>query len=196
MEQKPEANPFEMTESEPSDTLGSPAEGTTSTVGSLRYAWIVYWIVVWAGTTAAGSLFGLLLTVLSESLAGFVFGALWSGIVGLLVMSHLAAFCWMFRMLKLPYLLAALSGGLVGAICGLIVLSIITAPLGAGGAFIGTHWYLNSKLGKYILDEELRAQTAQSTGRWNYNLADLFWRMTVVAVFVAGWSLFIRSMYF
>ena len=135
----------------------------------LPVAWLIYWCVVWFGTTFAGSLFALFLGVMSASIQGLAsmlgFGVVWAGGVGFAVIATFAAICWMFWIQKNPYVLAVVAGGLVGTICGLIVFSIVTGPLGAGGASLFVYGFLNkTDLRKAIVASELRRRQSGPAG--------------------------------
>ena len=161
-------------------------------------AWVAFWCVTWAGTTFAGSLFGgvLGLVGIASSPAapffGLFYGGIWAGAVGLFVFVHLGAICWTFWWLGKPLTISIIAGALTGAIAGLLFFSLITAPLGAAGAYAAGNLFLQSSMGKKFLNTIKTIQN-ESLGTMRFTMLDLFLRVTVIAVFLAGWTAWIRS---
>ncbi|MDB2687110.1 hypothetical protein N9Y42_07840 [Mariniblastus sp.] len=163
-----------------------------------RLNWALFWLVAWSGTTAAGTLFGGMLGLYGAMqdptalLSGLLFGAVWSGLTGLFVFVHLAAICWMFWWLGRPLVIASIAGLLTGAICGVVIFSLITAPLGALGAYLASKLFLKSTTGAKFL-ATIEAVQDQSLGPLRFTMMDMLLRVTVLAVFLAGWTAWLQS---
>ena len=160
--------------------------------------WALFWLITWTGTTIAGSLFGGVLGLFGLAynplapLLGLLYGALWAAPVGLFVFVHLGVVFWALRWLRKPLLPAIIAGALTGLICGLLFLSPITAPLGAAGAYMAGNAFLKTSSGKNFLDK-IRAIEDKSLGAMKFTMMDMLLRVTVLAVFIAGWSAWIQS---
>ena len=160
--------------------------------------WVVFWCVTWTGTTIAGSLFGGVLGLVgiasdpAAPLFGLFYGGIWAGAVGLFVFVHLGAICWAFWWLGRPLTIGSIAGALTGAICGLFFFSLITAPLGAVGAYVAGNLFLKSSMGKKFLDT-IKTIQDESLGTMKFTMQDLFLRVTVIAVFLAVFNSSIRS---
>ena len=128
-----------------------------------------------------------------SSFSGMFFGGLWVGAVGLFVIVHLGAICWTFRWLDSPLTVGCIAGALTGAICGLFCLSLLTAPLGAAGAYLAGDSFLKTKTGNEFLDT-IETYRGESLGAMRFTMMDLFLRVTVLAVFLAVWTAWIRSL--
>lgn len=93
----------------------------------------------------------------------FAVGLLAGG-VGLVVVPTFAAICWMFWQLRRPLILAGIAGALValGAMVAALLtelwfMFLISAPVGALGAFVAAQRFLRTDPGKLIAtNEELR----------------------------------------
>ena len=170
----------------------------TSIQGRHVSNWWVFWFATWTGTTAMGALFGGVLGLFGAVqdptflVLGLLYGGLWAGVVGLFVFVHVAAICWMFWWLGRPLVPAVIAGMLTGAICGMVFFSIVTAPLGAVGAYVAGHSFLKSTQGKKFLTFITTAQN-QSLGPLSFSMMDLLLRVTVLAVFIAGWTAWLKS---
>ena len=162
-------------------------------------AWVAFWCMTWAGTTFAGSLFGGVLGLIgiasnpAAPFFGLFYGGIWAGAVGLFVFVHLGAICWTFWWLGKPLRIGCIAGALTGAICGLFFFSLITAPLGAVGAYASGNSFLKSSMGKKFLST-IKTIQDESLGTMRFTMLDLFLRVTVIAVFLAGWTAWIRSL--
>ena len=160
--------------------------------------WVAFWFLIWTGITVTGSLVGcavgLFLVMLAPAahIYGLFFGGVWAGTVGLFVIVHLGAICWTFRWLDNPLTIACIAGALTGAICGLLYLSLITVPLGIAGAYLAGDLFLNTTTGKKFLDT-IRTFQSKSLGAMRFTMMDMLLRVTVLAVFIAGWSACLRS---
>ena len=160
--------------------------------------WAMFWFVTWLGTTASGALFGGFLGLFgilqhpAIPLLGLFYGAIWAGVTGLFVFVHLTVICWMFWWLGRPLVIAAVAGMLTGAICGLIIFSLVTAPLGAVGAYLAGKRFLKSATGANFLATIERFQD-RSLGPLRFTMKDMFLRVTVLAVFLAGWTAWLQS---
>ena len=162
-------------------------------------SWATFWFATWTGTTIAGSLFGgaigligLANSSVEAPFVGLFLGALWAGAVGLLVFVHLGVIYWMLWRLSNPLTVGTIAGALTGAICGLVILSVFTGPLGAIGAHYAGTAFLKSTKGKSFL-ETIKTIQNESLGSMRFSMMDLFLRVTVLAVFLAGWTAWIRS---
>jgi len=166
------------------ETKNSPKASQGFLVSLL--AWSGYWFCAWIGTTIAGGVFGLLLGFfanadrMSESLiAGLLFGLVWSGFVGAVVIPHIAIAVWMFWFNRSdPGYSGAFAGGLVGAICGIIFLPI-TTPMGWVGAFYACRLYTGTEFGQRVRNNDFEP--------WRFSMRDLFLRMTVIAILLGFW---------
>ena len=160
--------------------------------------WAVFWLVTWTGTTIAGSLFGGMLGLIglasdpTAPLFGLLYGGIWAGGVGLFVFVHLVAICWAFWWHGSPMLIGGIAGAITGAICGLVFFSLVTAPLGATGAYLAGNSFLKSSMGKKFL-ATIETIKDESLGTMRFTMLDLFLRVTVLAVFLAGWSAWLRA---
>ncbi len=158
--------------------------------------WATFWISTWAGTAFAGGLFGAglgLFAIAENPVAPFYalfFGLVWAGGTGLLVFLHVGVICWTFWWLGRPIIVATLTGGLVGAICGMFLFSLITAPMGAAGAYLAGLQFLKSESGKEF---QATIESAKTVGRLRFTTKDLFLRMTVISIMIAGWTAWIKS---
>ncbi len=162
--------------------------------------WGLFWSATWFGTAIAGALFGGVLGLFggasqgdaSIPLMALFFGGVWAGAVGLFVFVHLAAICWAFRGLSRPLLVSSIAGLLTGGICGMVFFSLATAPLGAAGAYLAGATYLKSPLGQE-LRTSIKDIRGQSLGSLRFTMMELLLRVTVLAVFLAGWTAWLRS---
>ena len=159
-------------------------------------AWLTYWVIAWVGTTLAGGvfgaffgLFGLLNGSLEALTGGFLLGLLWAGFAGLIAMPHIALLKWMFWCECSPRMLA----GVAGAVTGLLTfLPFVTAPMGAAGAVLLVTRFLGSESAAPILAAEKIRLERTTPRRRSFSLADLFWRMTAVAVLISFWTMMAR----
>ena len=155
--------------------------------------WLAFWCVTWGGTTLAGGCFGGTLGMIGilESpvapLYALVGGLMWAGGVGLFVFLHLGVICWTFWWLGRPIVVATVAGFVVGAICGMLFLSLITAPLGAVGAYFAGNNFLKTKTGK-AFQATIESARTDSGGQLRFTTKDLLLRMTVISVMIAGWT--------
>jgi len=156
-------------------------------------SWAIFWIVTWTGTTVAGGLFGgaLGLIGLAETifapLLGFVYGAMWAGGTGLFIFLHIGVVCWTFWWLGRPIVVATVAGLVVGLICGVLVFSLITGPMGAVGAYLTGNQFLKSEAGK-TFQATIKSAKEQSAGHLKFTTTDLLLRMTVISMMIAGWT--------
>lgn len=161
--------------------------------------WATFWFLTWGGTTLAGGLFGGCIGMvnaindLAAPLLGFVYGLLWAGGVGLFVFLHVGVICWTFWWLGRPIVVATVAGLLVGAICGLLLFSLITGPMGAAGAYLAGWQFLRSETGA-AFRFTIQATKGESAGRLKFTTKDLFLRMTVISVMIAGWTAWIKAL--
>ena len=136
-----------------SDNAKAPSES------ELNKAWFLFWMTTWLGTSVAGACFGVLYSLfalgdgavswLSAMLGCFALGFFWAGVVGMVIMPHLALFKWMFWIKgPSPMALAAIAGGVTGLIT---FFPPLTVPMGAVGALIFANKFLEGPIGKPIL---------------------------------------------
>ena len=155
--------------------------------------WIGFWIATLAGTSLAGSLFGLGLGLFSgDLLMGAIFGLAWAGGVGAFVFLHVGVVCWIFWLLGRPLLVATIAGSLTGLICGLVIFSILTGPMGGFGAYWFGKKFIESDAGKVFM-KTIKQAGEESDGRLRFTTTDLLWRMTIISVMIAGWMALINS---
>lgn len=190
-------HPFEWPDDQ--QDAAPPIDSNLPWAGGEHFSnWSAFWFITWLGTTIAGSLFGGALGMFGAMqdpmvpFAGLFLGGLWAGAVGLFVHVHLVAICWAFWWLGRPLRIAIIAGALTGAICGLAFLSIFTGPMGAFGAYLAGNKYLKSSNGKSFL-ATIKKNQDQSLGPMRFTMMDLFLRVTVFAVFLAGWTAWLQS---
>ena len=184
--------------------LALPADSNEKQIRSEHLsAWLSYWCVIWSGITVMGPLFGGFVGLwlaggepmrdpFSGLFSGMFFGGLWAGAVGLFVIVHLGAICWTFQWLDSPLTIGWIAGAFTGVICGLFYLSLLTAPLGAAGAYLAGDSFLKTKMGNKFLDT-IETYQGESLGAMKFTMMDLFLRVTVFAVFLAGWTAWLRA---
>ena len=159
--------------------------------------WVAFWCATWAGTAIAGSLFGGVLGLFgigndpTAPFVGLISGALWAGAVGLFVFVHLGVICWTFWRLGKPLTIGTIAGAVTGVICGLVLFSVVTAPLGAVGAYVAGNSFLKSTTGKEFLETIKKIQN-ESLGTMKFTVMDLLLRVTALAVFIGGWSAWLK----
>lgn len=153
----------------------------------------VLWVTIWGGTVAAGGIFGLLFGMISGSLesmlACLVIGLIWSGVTASLAMIHIGLIKWFFGLECSPVFLAGLCGGLAGLPT---IFPPLTILFGALGAIYSVWCLLETETGKPLLLEEERRKNRTGPRKSSYSLADLFKRMTVIAVYIAIWVAILR----
>jgi len=192
-------NPFEMRpEASPEST--SPYVLQTQDRWEHLGSWALFWIVTWGGTTLAGGLFGgvIATTGITETftapLWGLLWGAMWSGGVGLFIFLHFGVICWASWLIGRPIIVATISGLLVGLVCGILVFSIITGPIGAFGAYLSGKLFLETETGKRF-EATIELAKTKSSGRFIFTTTDLLLRMTAISVLIAGWTAYIQAHY-
>ena len=161
-------------------------------------SWASFWILTWAGTTLSGALFGGALGMLgifdspAIPILGFFYGAIWAGVTGLFVFIHIGVFCWTFWLLDRPIVVAIVAGLVVGSLCGALIFSLITGPLGAFGAYLAGKQFLKSETGK-TFQATIESTRAQSAGHLKFTTTDLLLRVTVISVMIAVWTGMMQS---
>ena len=170
------------------------------------WTWFLFWIWTWIGTSLGGAAFGAGLSLFAAlysgdatgfflgPLLGLIVGLMWAGAVGALVIPTFGALAWMFWCQRNPIVLAAIAGAIIGAV-SLPFLFILTAPFGATGAGLIVNRFLKSQMAKPIVDAETERLSSTQRPRFQYSIADLFLRMTVVGVLIVVWSFLIRTMF-
>ena len=190
-------NPFELW---PEDSKESTSPYVLQTQDRYEHlgSWALFWLATWGGTTLAGSLFGGAIAVIGlmdtifAPLWGLLWGAMWAGGMGLFVFIHLGVICWTFWLVGRPIIVATLAGLFVGLFCGMFVLSIITGPMGAFGAYVAGNLFLGTPTGKRF-EATIEMAKQKSAGRFRFTTTDLLLRMTAISVMIAGWTAFIQA---
>lgn len=183
---------------DPQDSAPPVDPNVKWTQGEHLLNWALLWLVTWLGTSVSGALFGSFLGLFSVvhdptiPLFGLLYGGIWAGGVGLFVFVHLAVICWTFWWLGRPLVIATTAGFLTGAICGMIILSLVTAPLGAVGAYLAGKSFLKSTTGAKFR-ATIKAVQEQSLGPLRFTMKDMLLRVTVLAMFLAGWTAWLQS---
>lgn len=193
-------NPFDEWPEDKSDSTAEKDLYAPINRGEHLYSWALFWIVTWAGTTLAGGLFGGALGLvgvmhdITAPLSGLFFGSIWAGGMGLFVFFHLGVICWTFWWLDKPLVAASVAGLLTGAFCGVFVFSLLTAPLGALGAYLTGSQLLKTQIGQKF-KATIEVAKNNSPGRLKFTTTDLLLRMTVISIVIAGWTAWFKAIY-
>jgi len=121
----------------------------------------MFWIFTWLGTIIAGGAFGMLLFCLDgllECLGGFIFGAIFAGIIAIPVISTFAVLSWTGWLTRFSISMAVVSGACTGIVSATLVLDVsdiifavcIAGPLGGVGAGISTRIYMRRHNGSKL----------------------------------------------
>ena len=195
---QPSSNAFEWPEDEEDSNAAKHLNPKFDRGEHLAY-WALFWIATWGGTTVAGSLFGGALGLvgimsdITAPLAGLAFGSMWAGGIGLFVFLHLGMIFWIFWWLDRPLVAVSIAGFVTGALCGLLVFSLITAPLGALGAYLSGSQFLKSGTGQKFQATIILLKN-ESAGRLRFTTTDLLLRMTAISILIAGWTAWINAL--
>ncbi len=160
--------------------------------------WLRFWLWVWVGTVAAAaSLFALVFLLLDPrgAVIWVIVGALYVGTFGCGTIASVALIAWASMANRTPFWSAAAAGGMTGVVCAvngappgwmMLLMTAVAAGIGATGAVLAAWRFWNSPGAV-----QLRTDHAQEVAlqRWRrFTIANLFLRMTVVAVVVAFWT--------
>ena len=156
----------------------------------------VLWVTIWLGIVAAGGSCGVLIGLIGVAngalemiFIGPFAGMALAGIAATFVMVHIGLIKWMFGLKCSPNFLALLCGGLAGLPS---LIPPITMSLGAVGAIVAVRILLKSDVGKLLVVEEEMRKNPTVPRRRTWSLADLFARMTAVAVYIGIWLALLR----
>lgn len=173
----------------------SKADENTSRAGN--QARFPFWFPVWGGTVVAGGLFGFLIACGTDGLdtapLGFLFGLVYAGFFGALIIANVAFVTWFLWLSRFRVVMGFLAGGLTGVIATLVLASDLSPTMAS--ALIPTAWAgLLGALGGGLAGgwSHLRAkaqklyQVAQHN-RWRFTLRESFIRVTVVSALLAAY---------
>lgn len=170
----------------------------------LFFAWCKFWVCVWFGTTVSGSLFGLGLTLVvtvvqdpasswGAAFFGLLVGALWAGIVGVVIIPSFALLMYDCFCIRKPPVLACVAGALTGTV-SMPPLFFITGPIGAVGAYFCAQWFLSIP-DSWLLREAEQRRIDNKNQPFNFSIASLLARTTAVALLVSIWTFLARNLF-
>ncbi len=160
--------------------------------------WLRFWLWVWVGTVAAAaSVFAVVFLLLDPSgaVVWVIVGALYVGTFGCGTIASVALIAWASLANRTPFRSAAAAGCLTGVVCAvngappgwmMLLMAAGAGCIGSAGAVFAAWRFWNSPGALQLKIDHAQDVALQ---RWRrFTIANLFLRMTVVAVVVAFWT--------
>ena len=160
---------------------------------------VTFWLYIWLGTLLAGGLFGAMLgvlplldgEVLDSLVGGLIVGPFVAAEFATPIISSIAVLTWAFWLYRYRVLMAVLGGGATGILAtiklfrffpqSMFLLCVVACLFGTVGAGIAVLLHK-----RWMRSRDTSASGAENQV-WQFTLADLFARMTVLAVLFPIW---------
>jgi hypothetical protein len=152
-----------------------------------------FWLRAWLGIVLAGVFFGILFV----PKGGLESGPMAAASIGLMVVSTIAVLTWAFGLTKFSVLTAVAAGVITGILemnpffdCHLVIHSNWDVPLAGfmggvgGGLFTALHW---------LQRDESPDSAGTPRPEWQFSLADLLVRFTIVTLLIAYWTGIVKA---